>query len=222
MLGLRHDAKKDEIKAAYKEFVRTSHPDLQPFQARDEFQQKFTILTAEYNRVMNMSDEKLFWEAFDTGITRMATKRVDGPSLNPWERKFRQRAREQGLLEVDDLECDVDCRKQADLYLEGCAVDPSMESCGGDDRSAEVLQELGLVPDKDGKLPSGSLNMESFAAKPAAEPEAPAPAAAAPPQDSRSEQPEDLNPAFILGTLGVLGGSLFTFLTAALKVMDSV
>ncbi|CAK0843356.1 unnamed protein product [Prorocentrum cordatum] len=128
------------------DFVRTSHPDLQPTQDRDEFQEKFTILTAEYNRVMNMSDEQIFWEAFDTGITRMATKRVDGPSLNPWERKFRQRAREQGRLEVDELEYDVDCRKQAELYLEGCAVDPSMESCGADDRSAEVLQELGVLP----------------------------------------------------------------------------
>ena len=137
MLGLKHDAKKDEIRAAYKEFVRTSHPDLKPVDDRGEFQEKFTILTAEYNRVMKMSDENLFWESFDVGVTRMATKRVDGPFLNAWEKRFRQRAREQGLLEVDELQCDVDCRKQAELYLDGCAEDKSMESCGIDDMSAD-------------------------------------------------------------------------------------
>merc|ERR1712113_425427 len=103
MGGLRNDACRDEIKQAYKEYVRTSHPDLRQGADKDEFTEKFTKLQAEYDRIMAMNDDEFWLESFDTGITRMATKRVDGPSLNPWERRFRQWAREKDLLVIDEL-----------------------------------------------------------------------------------------------------------------------
>merc|ERR1719437_52174 len=91
---------------------------------------------------MDLTDDEFWLESFDTGVTRMATKRVDGPSLNPWERKFRERARAAGMLEVDELTNDADCRKQAELYLEQCEVDPSLEGC--EQESVQVLKELGV------------------------------------------------------------------------------
>jgi len=130
MLGLHHAANKDEIRKAYKEFVRLSHPDLNNGVAPGkEFEQKFEKVTAAYNEAMSWESEEFFLQSYDCGITRMATKRVDGPSLNPWERRFRQWARQNDLLEVDDLDDDVDARKQAKLYLSACEEFPAAEEC---------------------------------------------------------------------------------------------
>lgn len=138
MLGLRHDSSKEKIRTAYKEFVRLSHPDLNNGVARsDELEKKFEKVTAAYNEAMSWGDEEFFLNSYDCGITRMATKRVDGPSLNPWERKFRAWARQNDLLEVDDLDDDVDARKQATLYLGACEDDPSLDGC-----DLETVQEV--------------------------------------------------------------------------------
>jgi len=130
MLGLHTRAGKTEIRQAYKEYVRDNHPDLNGGKRQNEKEaEAFRKLTAEYNRVMDMTDGEFWLESFDTGITRMATKRVDGPSLNPWERRFRTWARSNDLLEVDELaDEDVDCKKKAELFLD-CEEDPTAEGC---------------------------------------------------------------------------------------------
>mmetsp|Transcript_126116 Transcript_126116/g.351437 ORF Transcript_126116/g.351437 Transcript_126116/m.351437 type:complete len:331 (+) Transcript_126116:45-1037(+) len=130
MLGLHPRANKEEIRQAYKEFVRLSHPDLNGGEAQgSEFTEKFQKLTAEYNRVMELTDDEFWLESFDTGITRMATKRVDGPSLNPWERRFRGWARKNNLLVVDELSDEIDCQKKAKVFLDRCKEDPTLEGC---------------------------------------------------------------------------------------------
>jgi len=133
-LGLRHDSGKEEIRKAYREFVRLSHPDLNNGARRDE--EKFERVTTAYNEAMGWTKEEFFLQSYDCGITRMATKRVDGPSLNPWERRFRQWARSEGLLEVDELEEDADARKRAEFYLAACEEDPTDEEC-----DVEAMQE---------------------------------------------------------------------------------
>mmetsp|Transcript_3265 Transcript_3265/g.6169 ORF Transcript_3265/g.6169 Transcript_3265/m.6169 type:complete len:232 (+) Transcript_3265:303-998(+) len=143
MLGLHHASSKDEIRKAYKEFVRLSHPDLNNGQRQgEEFDKKFEKVTTAYNEAMSWGDEEFFLQSYDCGITRMATKRVDGPSLNPWERKFRAWARQNDLLEVDELDDDVDARKQAKLYLAACEEDPDAEEC-----DVETVQEMKKVLD---------------------------------------------------------------------------
>ena len=78
---------------------------------------------------MDMNEDEFWLEAFDTRITRMATKRVDGQNLNPWERRFRQWARKENLLDVEELCDDIDCSKQAELYFDDCDKDPTAEGC---------------------------------------------------------------------------------------------
>jgi len=141
MLGLHHAANKDEIRKAYKEFVRLSHPDLNNGQRQgEEFDRKFEKVTSAYNECMSWEDDVFFLQSYDCGITRMATKRVDGPSLNPWERRFRAWARQNDLLEVDELDDDVDARKQAKLYLAACEEDPDAEQC--DVESVQEAKDL--------------------------------------------------------------------------------
>jgi len=103
---------------------------------------KFEKVTTAYNEAMSWGDEEFFLQSYDCGITRMATKRVDGPSLNPWERKFRAWARQNDLLEVDELDDDVDARKQAKLYLSACEEDPDAEEC-----DLETMQEMKTLLD---------------------------------------------------------------------------
>mmetsp|Transcript_28142 Transcript_28142/g.84023 ORF Transcript_28142/g.84023 Transcript_28142/m.84023 type:complete len:317 (+) Transcript_28142:41-991(+) len=142
MLGLHPRANKDEIRRAYKEYVRLSHPDLNGGKVDKDFAERFRKLSAAYNEVMNMSDDQFWLESFDTGITRMATKRVDGPFLNPWERRFRQWARANDLLDIDKLtDDDVDCRKRADLYLDRCNEDPTAEGCEVVKSKEDALRE---------------------------------------------------------------------------------
>mmetsp|Transcript_56169 Transcript_56169/g.112582 ORF Transcript_56169/g.112582 Transcript_56169/m.112582 type:complete len:216 (+) Transcript_56169:320-967(+) len=136
MLGLHPRAGKDEIRKAYKEYVRIMHPDLNAGKVDPKATARFQKLTDAYNEVMDMTDDQFWLESFDVGITRMATKRVDGPSLNPWERRFRQWARQNDLLDMDVLEDDdVDCRRQAKLYLDRCDDDPTLDGC-------EIAKEL--------------------------------------------------------------------------------
>jgi len=210
MLGLSPRCGKEEIRQAYKEYVRLNHPDLNGGKAPDDkYAERFTRLTAAYNEVMNMTDDQFWLESFDTGITRMATKRVDGPSLNPWERRFRQWARANDLLDVDQLQDeDVDCRKEATLYIDRCREDPTLEGC-------EVFRE--------------DMEPEEAEAEQAEAVEAPAPASAlaepepepARPSAGASEAAAWIGQVLLAVALAVGGGIVFAFLAIVVHALGA-
>lgn len=207
MLGLHPRAGKEDIRRAYKEYVRIMHPDLNDGKVDEDATRKFQKLTDAYNEVMSMTDDQFWLESFDTGITRMATKRVDGPSLNAWERRFRSWARQNDLLVVDDLDEDVDCRKQAKLYLDKCEEDPTLEGCD----IARELFERESQPEAavaDAKSPPGSPGVSAEAGS------SPLPGGG---RDRRSDSPFRIENIVVGGVVTFAGAVSLAFMSIVAK-----
>uniref|UniRef100_A0A7S0AGG2 J domain-containing protein n=1 Tax=Pyrodinium bahamense TaxID=73915 RepID=A0A7S0AGG2_9DINO len=89
MLGLKPGADKDEIRKGYKQFVLMEHPD-RTGKDDPKFKERFRVITAAYKKVMKMSDDEFWLERFDAGVTAVYRNEVNSPSLNPWERRYKE------------------------------------------------------------------------------------------------------------------------------------
>jgi len=98
LLDVKPSAEKEDLRAAYKYFMKTNHPDVAGERADPNFAEKFGKITELYREAMAMTDDQLFVMAFDAGVNQVVTGRINSPSLNRRERWYRDWARENGMI----------------------------------------------------------------------------------------------------------------------------